>query len=39
MAQQLADRRDVDFVLFEQLKVQELSEKYEKYADFNKKNH
>ncbi|GAB6162916.1 acyl-CoA dehydrogenase C-terminal domain-containing protein [Desulfothermus naphthae] len=37
MAQQLADRRDVDFVLFEQLKVQELSEKYEKYADFNKK--
>ncbi len=37
MAQQLADRRDVDFVLFEQLKIQELSEKYEKYSDFNKK--
>ena len=36
MAQQIADRRDVDFVLFEQLKVDELS-KTEKFADFNKK--
>ncbi len=37
MAQVLADRRDVDFVLFEQLEVDKLSKKYEKYAEFNKK--
>jgi len=37
MAQQLADRRDVEFVLFEQLKVDELSKKYDNYAEFNKK--
>ena len=36
MAQPIADRRDVDFVLHEQLHVEELS-KHEKYADFNKK--
>jgi alkylation response protein AidB-like acyl-CoA dehydrogenase len=36
MAQPIADRRDVDFVLFEQLHVEELS-KHEKFADFNKK--
>ncbi len=36
MAQVLADRRDVDFVLFDQLKVDELS-KEEEYAEFNRK--
>jgi alkylation response protein AidB-like acyl-CoA dehydrogenase len=36
MAQLIADRRDVDFVLHEQLKVGELS-KHEKFAEFNKK--
>lgn len=36
MAQLIADRRDVDFVLHEQLKVEEFS-KNEKFADFNKK--
>ncbi len=36
MAQQIADRRDVDFVLHEQFNVEELS-KHEKYAEFNKK--
>ena len=36
MAQPIADRRDVDFVLFEQLHVDELG-KHEKFADFNKK--
>ncbi len=36
MAQQIADRRDVDFVLHEQFKVEELS-KHEKYEEFNKK--
>ncbi len=36
MAQQIADRRDVDFVLHEQFKVGDLS-KHEKYAEFNKK--
>jgi alkylation response protein AidB-like acyl-CoA dehydrogenase len=36
MAQQIADRRDVDFVLHEQLHVEELS-KHEIYAEFNKK--
>ena len=36
MAQQIADRRDVDFVLHEQLEVAELS-KHEIYAEFNKK--
>jgi len=36
MAQQIADRRDVDFVLHEQLHVEELS-KHDIYAEFNKK--
>jgi len=36
MAQQIADRRDVDFVLHELLKVEQFS-KYEKFAEFNKK--
>ncbi|MGD8765434.1 MAG: acyl-CoA dehydrogenase, partial [Desulfobacteraceae bacterium] len=36
MAQLLTDRRDVDFVLFEQLKIEEFS-KFETYAEFNKK--
>ena len=37
MAQQISDRRDIDFVLYEQLKVDEFS-KHELYADFNKKS-
>ena len=36
MAQLVAERRDVDFVLHEQLEVEKLS-KHEKFADFNKK--
>jgi hypothetical protein len=36
MAQVIADRRDVDFVLHEQLNVGALSE-HDKYAEFNKK--
>ncbi|QTA87618.1 acyl-CoA dehydrogenase [Desulfonema magnum] len=36
MAQVIADRRDVDFVLHEQFEVEKLS-KYEQFADFNKK--
>ena len=36
MAQNIADRRDIDFVLFEQLQVDELSQ-HERFADFNKK--
>jgi alkylation response protein AidB-like acyl-CoA dehydrogenase len=36
MAQLIADRRDVDFVLFEQLQVQEMS-RHPKYAEFNRK--
>ncbi|MBS3809910.1 MAG: acyl-CoA dehydrogenase [Desulfobacterales bacterium] len=36
MAQQISDRRDIDFVLHEQLKVGEFS-KHEKYAEFNRK--
>ena len=36
MAQSIADRRDIDFVLHEQLQVESLSEK-EQYAEFNKK--
>jgi alkylation response protein AidB-like acyl-CoA dehydrogenase len=36
MAQLIADRRDVDFVLHEQLQIAELS-KQERYAEFNKK--
>ena len=36
MAQQIADRRDVDFVLHELLHVEELS-KHDSFAEFNKK--
>ncbi len=36
MAQQLADRRDVDFVLHEQLDVADIS-KHESFAEFNRK--
>lgn len=36
MAQQVADRRDIDFVLHEQLNVEKLS-KHELFADFNRK--
>jgi hypothetical protein len=36
MAQVIADRRDIDFVLHEQLKVEELS-RTERYAEFNRK--
>ena len=36
MAQQIADRKDVDFVLHEQLKVAELS-RHDIFAEFNKK--
>jgi alkylation response protein AidB-like acyl-CoA dehydrogenase len=36
MAQVIADRKDVDFILHEQLKIGELS-KHEKFAEFNKK--
>ena len=36
MAQQIADRRDIDFVLHEMLNVEELSDNV-KYLDFNRK--
>ncbi len=36
MAQVIADRRDVDFVLFEQFGVEALS-RHDKYAEFNRK--
>ena len=36
MAQEIADRRDQDFVLHEMLNVAQLSE-HEAYAEFNKK--
>jgi hypothetical protein len=36
MAQQIADRRDVDFVLYEQLGIENLT-RYKKFGDFNKK--
>ena len=36
MAQLIADRRDVDFVLHEQLKVEELA-RHERFAEFNRK--
>ena len=36
MAQILADRRDIDFVLHEQLKVEALA-KHEHFAEFNRK--
>jgi alkylation response protein AidB-like acyl-CoA dehydrogenase len=36
MAQVIADRRDVDFVLFEQMEAEALS-RHDKYAEFNRK--
>jgi alkylation response protein AidB-like acyl-CoA dehydrogenase len=36
MAQVIADRRDIDFVLYEQLKADEMTQ-IDKYKDFNKK--
>ena len=36
MAQLIADRRDIDFVLHEQFQVEELS-RHERFAEFNKK--
>jgi len=36
MAQQISDRRDIDFVLHEQFAIENFS-KHEKYAEFNKK--
>ena len=36
MAQTIVDRRDVDFVLHEQLGVAQLSN-YDRFADFNRK--
>jgi len=36
MAQSIADRRDIDFVLHEQLKMEKLSE-HEKFTDFTRK--
>jgi alkylation response protein AidB-like acyl-CoA dehydrogenase len=36
MAQQISDRRDIDFVLHEQLGIEAFS-KHERYAEFNKK--
>jgi len=36
MAQQISDRRDIDFVLHEQFTIESFS-KHEKYAEFNKK--
>lgn len=36
MAQQVGDKRDVDFVLYEQFNAQALT-KFDKYKDFNKK--
>ena len=36
MAQLIADRRDVDFVLHEQMQVEQFS-KHEKFAEFNRK--
>lgn len=36
MAQQIADKRDIEFVLYEQMKIDEIS-KHEIFTDFNKK--
>jgi len=37
MAQIITDRRDIDFVLYEQFNAEELTQ-HEKFAEFNKKN-
>ena len=36
MTQVITDRRDIDFVLYEQFNVEELTQ-HEKFAEFNKK--
>jgi len=36
VAQVISDRRDIDFVLYEQFNVEELTQ-HEKFAEFNKK--
>ncbi len=36
MAQQIADRRDIDFVLYEQLEIENLT-KHDRYSDMNRK--
>ena len=36
MAQMIADRRDIDFVLYEQFKTDKITS-LDKYKDFNKK--
>ena len=36
MAQQIADRRDIDFVLYEQMGAEKLCEKND-YSEFNRK--
>ncbi|MCK5784463.1 MAG: acyl-CoA dehydrogenase N-terminal domain-containing protein, partial [Desulfobacterales bacterium] len=36
MAQQIADRRDVDFVMYEQLGLEEIT-RHERYKDMNRK--
>jgi hypothetical protein len=36
MAQEVADRRDVDFVLHEQLQVEQLS-RHDQFAEFTRK--
>ncbi len=37
MAQFISDRRDIDFVLHEQLEAEKLAENYDDFAEFNKK--
>ena len=37
MAQRIADRRDIDFVLYEQLQIEQLFET-ERYQDLNRKS-
>ncbi|MCK5099157.1 MAG: acyl-CoA dehydrogenase N-terminal domain-containing protein, partial [Desulfobacteraceae bacterium] len=36
MAQQIADRRDIDFVLHEQFMAGDFADKSEEFAEFNK---
>lgn len=36
MAQQMADLRDIEFVLYEQMEIEKLAD-YDKFSDFNKK--
>ena len=37
MAQVISDRRDIEFVMFEQLEAQKISELHDKFADYNQK--